>query len=255
MLRNRLKLTASVSVLVLVAAAVVVTRDAEVGALANAVKTKAGEVSAPVNGTEVFTLPFAAQQVAVHWPGHHEAQVDVAFSVNGIQFGTPSRVLHDEVGEGHPSGETFGAVLAAGGATHVRVSVDRPIGRMTVLPSPTASRSMSPRHPPRRWRSTRLRASRHRSSPVKSGGRMKRCASEEKRRSGRRSSTGCRSSSCTTRRQATGTPTLQQRSGPSTTTMPSHRAGATSDTTSSSIRTATCTRGGGPAKGPRLPTP
>jgi hypothetical protein len=97
------------------------------------VHTRAGEVSAPVNGAAVLELPFTAEHAAVHWAGNPNAVVSVAFSRDGSNFGPAFDVSRDEVGEQRGNGETYGAILRAGGATTARVQADRPIGRVTVL--------------------------------------------------------------------------------------------------------------------------
>ena len=97
------------------------------------VKTKAGEVSAHVDGSAVLTLPFAARDIALHWSGHPDAVVTVATSTDGVRFGDAEDAGRDEVGEQRGNGETYGAILAADDAVAVQVTSDRPIGRLTVL--------------------------------------------------------------------------------------------------------------------------
>jgi N-acetylmuramoyl-L-alanine amidase len=97
------------------------------------VHTRAGEVSAPVHGAAVLELPFTAEHAAVHWAGNPRAVVSVAFSSDGVNFGPAVGVSRDEVGEQRGNGETYGAILRAGGAKTARVQTDRPIGRVTVL--------------------------------------------------------------------------------------------------------------------------
>jgi N-acetylmuramoyl-L-alanine amidase/Fibronectin type III domain len=97
------------------------------------VHTRAGEVSAPVHGSAVLELPFTAEHAAVHWAGNPSAVVSVAFSGDGLNFGPAVDVSRDEVGEHRGNGETYGAILRAGGAKAARVQTDRPIGRVTVL--------------------------------------------------------------------------------------------------------------------------
>src|ERR687886_1567280 len=97
------------------------------------VRTRAGEVSRPVNGSAVVALPFPAGHLAVHWAGNPEAAVAIATSTDGVSFGTATDVERDEVGEQRGNGETYGAVLAGESATFVKVTSDRPIGRVTVL--------------------------------------------------------------------------------------------------------------------------
>jgi hypothetical protein len=127
------KTAVRVAVLALVASIVVVAPRVDVSAVGQVIPTRAEEVHARVDRATVFPLPFAAQHIALHWPGHHRAQVSVELSRDGLNFESPVAVQPDEVGEGHPSGEFYGAVIAAEAATHVRVVADRPVGRLSVV--------------------------------------------------------------------------------------------------------------------------
>jgi N-acetylmuramoyl-L-alanine amidase len=109
------------------------------------VHTRAGEVSAPVQGAAVLELPFTAEHAAVHWAGNPSAVVSVAFSSDGANFGAAVDVSRDEVGEQRGNGETYGAILRAGGAKAARVQTDRPIGRVTVLALADGSETTVPR--------------------------------------------------------------------------------------------------------------
>jgi uncharacterized protein with LGFP repeats len=113
-------------------------------ALAQMVLPRAAELHGPLDGVEVRVLPFAARDVAVHWAGNPNAQVSIAFSVDGVNFGSSVDAGRDEVGAQRRNGETYGAILPADGATAVRISTDRPIARVSVLAldeSPFASAS------------------------------------------------------------------------------------------------------------------
>jgi hypothetical protein len=96
------------------------------------IKTNAHEEERDVDGDSIFTLPFMASHVAVHWNGHHDALVQVAFDT-GAGFGAAAAVLHDEVGELKNNGRTYGAVMHAGGAGAVRIVTDRPLQGLRVL--------------------------------------------------------------------------------------------------------------------------
>jgi N-acetylmuramoyl-L-alanine amidase/Fibronectin type III domain len=109
------------------------------------VHTRAGEVSAPVQGAAVLDLPFTAEHAAVHWAGNPSAVVSVAFSGDGSNFGPAVDVSRDEVGEQRENGETYGAILRAGGAKAARVQTDRPIGRVTVLALADGTETTVPR--------------------------------------------------------------------------------------------------------------
>lgn len=95
--------------------------------------TKAGEVTGPLDRSEVRQLPFPARHVALYWTGNPDAQLTVAFSTDGATFGPPSPVEEDEVGMQLHNGQSYGAVMPAGNATFARVTSDRPLGRLTVL--------------------------------------------------------------------------------------------------------------------------
>ena len=95
--------------------------------------TRAAEVEGDVARERTFALPFAATHVALHWTGHPEAEVSVAFSADGAVFGAEEDAGRDEVGESRRDGETYGAVLRVEDAVAARVTSDRPIGRLSVL--------------------------------------------------------------------------------------------------------------------------
>ncbi|HUR24066.1 MAG TPA: N-acetylmuramoyl-L-alanine amidase [Acidimicrobiales bacterium] len=96
--------------------------------------TRAAEVAGPLlAGAEVRPLPFPTRHAALYWAGNPDAAVTVAFSTDGTVFSTPVKVEHDEVGMQRGNGETYGAILPAGGATSARVTSDRPLGRVTIL--------------------------------------------------------------------------------------------------------------------------
>ncbi len=97
------------------------------------IRVAAREVFVALERERVVALPIEASHVALHWRGQHEAAVTVAFSVDGVAFGPVSQVEHDEVGEQRGNGETYGAVTHAAGTRFVRVTSDRPVGRLTVL--------------------------------------------------------------------------------------------------------------------------
>ncbi|HEV2760989.1 MAG TPA: N-acetylmuramoyl-L-alanine amidase [Acidimicrobiales bacterium] len=95
--------------------------------------TKAAEVAGPLDGAEVRALPFETRHAALYWEGNPGAEVTVAFGVDGMRFGPSVTVEHDEVGMQRQNGQTYGALLSAGGATTARVTSDRPLGRLTIV--------------------------------------------------------------------------------------------------------------------------
>jgi N-acetylmuramoyl-L-alanine amidase/Fibronectin type III domain len=96
-------------------------------------KIVARQLSAPLHGSRRFQLPGDIHHMAVHWRGTRDARVTVAVSRDGRSFGRPQRVVLDEVGEQRRNGETYGSVMPAVGVKALRVSSDRPLGRLTVL--------------------------------------------------------------------------------------------------------------------------
>ncbi|HUG31166.1 MAG TPA: fibronectin type III domain-containing protein [Candidatus Limnocylindria bacterium] len=97
------------------------------------IRVGAREVAVALDRERVVALPIEASHVALHWRGQHEAAVTVAFSADGVAFGPAGQVEHDEVGEQRGNGETYGSVIHAAGTRFVRLTSDRPIGRLTVL--------------------------------------------------------------------------------------------------------------------------
>lgn len=93
----------------------------------------AKEVRLPLTAPTVVTLPFEAEHVALHWAGDADANVVVTFSRDGKIFSGATDAGRDELGEQKGDGETYGAVLGAGGSRFVRVSSDRPLGNLALL--------------------------------------------------------------------------------------------------------------------------
>jgi hypothetical protein len=97
------------------------------------VKVVSREVKASVDRQKLIELPLIASHVALHWRGHEDAQVSVAFSADGVTFGGMVAVGHDEAGRDASDGRTYGGVLWTGGARFVRVRADRRIGKLSVV--------------------------------------------------------------------------------------------------------------------------
>jgi N-acetylmuramoyl-L-alanine amidase/Fibronectin type III domain len=87
--------------------------------------------SVTAGATVAFSRP--ATSVAAYWQGNVDALVTLAFSSDGVHFGTPHSAGRDEMGEQRKNGTTYGALLSAPRAVAVRVSTDRPLARLTVL--------------------------------------------------------------------------------------------------------------------------
>ena len=99
-----------------------------------AVTVTSAEVTADVATARLVALPLDASHVALHWRGNHHASVRVQFSVDGTNFGAPQSVEPDEAErDGTTTGETYSGVMYTGGATYVRISSDRPLGRVVVV--------------------------------------------------------------------------------------------------------------------------
>jgi hypothetical protein len=89
------------------------------------VATRSERVLRSVTGTATVPLSRPATSVATYWPGNADAHVTVAFSSDGVHFGTPQSAGRDEVGRQRKNGTTYGALLSAPGAVAVRVTTDR----------------------------------------------------------------------------------------------------------------------------------
>ncbi|HET6309671.1 MAG TPA: N-acetylmuramoyl-L-alanine amidase, partial [Candidatus Nitrosotalea sp.] len=90
------------------------------------IKSRTHEQEQSLAGASVYALPFAASHAALFWVGEHDARVTASFSSDGVVFGPPVPVVHDEIGEQRGDGRTYGAVMVTGGAIAVRVTSDRP---------------------------------------------------------------------------------------------------------------------------------
>ena len=97
------------------------------------VATRSERVARSVAATATIALSRPATSVATYWRGNADAHVTLAFSSDGVHFGTPQSAGRDEMGEQRKNGTTYGALLSAPGAVAVRVSTDRPLARLTVL--------------------------------------------------------------------------------------------------------------------------
>ncbi|MGH9224233.1 MAG: N-acetylmuramoyl-L-alanine amidase [Acidimicrobiales bacterium] len=97
------------------------------------VRTRAFEACGPIADAVLRALPFGATHVALHWSGNPDAAVSVAFSRDNHPFGAATPAERDEVGEQRGKGRTYGALLAADGASAVRIQADRVIGHLCVL--------------------------------------------------------------------------------------------------------------------------
>ena len=97
------------------------------------VATRSERVVRSVTDATTVALSRPATSVATYWQGNADARVTVAFSADGVHFGTPQSARRDEMGEQRKNGTTYGALLSAPGAVAVRVTTDRPLARVTVL--------------------------------------------------------------------------------------------------------------------------
>lgn len=111
----------------------VLLAPASSGSTQRVVPVRAAEVRVAVDRVRTVALEEPAQHVALYWRGSSHAGVTAAFSSDGSSFGRPQAAGRDAAGGHHRGGTTFGAVLDASGATHVRIRSDRPISRLTVL--------------------------------------------------------------------------------------------------------------------------
>ena len=97
------------------------------------VATRSERVVRSVTAAATVPLTRPATSVATYWQGNADALVKLAFSSDGVHFGTPQSAGRDEMGQQRKNGTTYGALLSAPGAVAVRVSTDRPLKRLTVL--------------------------------------------------------------------------------------------------------------------------
>jgi N-acetylmuramoyl-L-alanine amidase/Fibronectin type III domain len=97
------------------------------------VATRSERVVRSVTVAATVALTRPATSLAAYWHGNADALVTLAFSSDGVHFGTPQSAGRDEMGEQRKNGTTYGALLSAPGAVAVRVSTDRPLARLTVL--------------------------------------------------------------------------------------------------------------------------
>jgi hypothetical protein len=109
------------------------------------VKVTGREVKTSVDHQRIVPLPITASHVELRWRGAREAQFSLAFGMHPNELGEEVVVQHgDEDGgldadepNAHrvaPAGdETSSDVIWTGGARFVRVTTDRPIGKLTVV--------------------------------------------------------------------------------------------------------------------------
>jgi hypothetical protein len=97
------------------------------------VATRSERVVRSVAASATVALTRPATSVATYWQGNADARVTLAFSSDGLHFGTPQSAGRDEMGEQRKNGTTYGALLSAPGSVAVLVSTDRPLARLTVL--------------------------------------------------------------------------------------------------------------------------
>ncbi len=100
---------------------------------AGPVDVVAREVAVSIDRVTVVPLPIAASDVALHWDGNPDARIQIAFADATGQFGQDVPIDRDEAGEVRGGSETYGDVIWSAGARLVRVTSDRPIGRLTVV--------------------------------------------------------------------------------------------------------------------------
>jgi len=109
------------------------------------VKVTGREVKTSVDHQRIVPLPITASHVELRWQGAHEAQMSLAFGMHPNELGEEVVVEHGDDDGGPdadqlnarrvaPAGdETSSDVIWTGGARFVRVTTDRPIGKLTVV--------------------------------------------------------------------------------------------------------------------------
>jgi len=99
---------------------------------ASGTTTGAAEISVSLRGTHTFRLAAGTTHIAFHWRSRPGARVRYSLSRDGSHFERVRLVQPDEVAEGR-RGETYGALIIAGGARAVRVESNRALPRLTML--------------------------------------------------------------------------------------------------------------------------
>lgn len=84
------------------------------------VKVRASELTHPVHGSHDFALPDGTTHIAIHWPGQPNAELEAAFSTDGVTFGPPIHVELDEAGAAQEDNRTYGSIMTVDGSTVVR---------------------------------------------------------------------------------------------------------------------------------------
>jgi hypothetical protein len=112
---------------------VVVEHSADASVPIRRVAMRSEQVVRSVTAAATVALAQPATSVATFWQGNGDARVTLAFSSDGVHFGTSRSAGRDEMGEQRKNGTTYGALLPAPGAVAVRVSTDRPLARLTIL--------------------------------------------------------------------------------------------------------------------------
>jgi hypothetical protein len=108
--------------------------------LAAAPATSGRELTAVVDQTQVVELPTPATHIALHWPGSADARITVAFASEPGAFGADIPLETDDAGDagdaggpGAPDAQTYSPVIPSDGARFLRITPDRPLGRVAVV--------------------------------------------------------------------------------------------------------------------------
>ena len=96
----------------------------------------------------VLRFPAPASDVAAYWRGGSQANVTLAFSRDGVNFGRSVDAGRDDLGEQRHNGTTYGAIQAAVGAVAVRVVSDRVLTQVSVLGMSDGARIVTRRSVP-----------------------------------------------------------------------------------------------------------
>ena len=112
---------------------IVVAEQSADASVIRRVATRSERVVRSVTTAATVALTRPAMSVATYWRGNADARVTLAFSTDGVHFGTPQSAGRDEMGEQRKNGTTYGALLSASGAVAVRVTTDRPLAQVTVM--------------------------------------------------------------------------------------------------------------------------
>ena len=97
------------------------------------VKVRAATQTAAVDATRDFEVSPDSTHIAIHWTGHPDAAVTVAWSKDGTHFSDPTPVEIDEGEAANGDPETYGSLIWVDGVRTVRAHTDQRLSKVSVL--------------------------------------------------------------------------------------------------------------------------